>query len=255
MISPNGEKQKIMEILIEVRRQHSPADAPYYQTIKYQAANDEENVATVLRNLNATPELRDTEGREVGEIHWQCSCLQKKCGACAMLINGLPRLACDTKLKDCRENRLLRLEPLKKFPIVRDLMVDRSSMMKNLRAIANWIEREAQLSEKVEELAYDASRCLQCGCCLEVCPNFEVGGKFYGAAAFVPASRVLSELPKARKYQLVKRYKKRVYSGCGKSLACHDICPVGIDVESKLVNSNAVAVWRRFFSSNKEENP
>ena len=123
-----------MEILIEVRRQHSPADAPYYQTIKYQAANDEENVATVLRNLNATPELRDTEGREVGEIHWQCSCLQKKCGACAMLINGLPRLACDTKLKDCRENRLLRLEPLKKFPIVRDLMVDRSSMMKNLRS-------------------------------------------------------------------------------------------------------------------------
>ena len=197
MISPNGEKQKIMEILIEVRRQHSPADAPYYQTIKYQAANDEENVAAVLRNLNATPELRDTEGREVGEIHWQCSCLQKKCGACAMLINGLPRLACDTKLKDCRENRLLRLEPLKKFPIVRDLMVDRSSMMKNLRDIAT----------------------------------------------------------KARKYQLVKRYKKRVYSGCGKSLACHDICPVGIDVESKLVNSNAVAVWRRFFSSNKEENP
>ena len=255
MISPNGEKQKIMEILIEVRRQHSPADAPYYQTIKYQAANDEENVATVLRNLNATPELRDTEGREVGEIHWQCSCLQKKCGACAMLINGLPRLACDTKLKDCRENRLLRLEPLKKFPIVRDLMVDRSSMMKNLRDIANWLEREAQLSEKVEELAYDASRCLQCGCCLEVCPNFEAGGKFYGAAAFVPASRVLSELPKARRYQLVKRYKKRVYSGCGKSLACHDICPGGIDVESKLVNSNAVAVWRRFFSSNKEENP
>ena len=70
-----------MEILVEVRRQHSPADVPYYQTIKYQAASDEENVATVLRNLNATPELRDTENREVGEIHWQCSCLQKKTAA------------------------------------------------------------------------------------------------------------------------------------------------------------------------------
>ena len=115
-----------MEILVEVRRQHSPADVPYYQTIKYQAASDEENVATVLRNLNATPELRDTENREVGEIHWQCSCLQKKCGACAMLINGLPRLACDTKLKDFRENRLHRLEPLQRFPLVRALMVDRS---------------------------------------------------------------------------------------------------------------------------------
>ena len=237
-----------MEILVEIKRQKSSSDAPYYQTIKYQAASMEENIATVLRNLNAVPDLRDTEGKEAGEIHWQCSCLQKKCGACAMLINGIPRLACDTKLKDCRENLLLRLEPLKKFPVVRDLIVDRSIMMKNLRDIGNWLEKEAKLTEKGEELAYDASRCLQCGCCLEVCPNFVAGGKFYGAAAFVPASRVLSELPKARKYQLVKKYKKKIYGGCGKSLACHDICPVGIDVESKLVNSVAVAVWRRFFS-------
>ena len=220
-----------MEILVEIKRQKSSSDAPYYQTIKYQAASIEENIATVLRNLNAAPDLRDTEGKEVGEIH-----------------NGIPRLACDTKLKDCRENLLLRLEPLKKFPVVRDLIVDRSIMMKNLRDIGNWLEKEAKLTEKGEELAYDASRCLQCGCCLEVCPNFVAGGKFYGAAAFVPASRVLSELPKARKYQLVKKYKKRIYGGCGKSLACHDICPVGIDVESKLVNSVAVAVWRKFFS-------
>ena len=244
-----------MEILVEIKRQKSPTDAPYYQTIKYQAASDDENVATVLRHLNAITDLRDTEGKEVGEIFWQCSCLQKKCGACAMLINGLPRLACDTKLKDFRENLLLRLEPLKKFPVVRDLMVDRTVMMKNLRDIANWLEREANITEKGEELAYDASRCLQCGCCLEVCPNFEVGGNFYGAAAFVPASRVLTELPKARKYQLIKKYKKKVYSGCGKSLACHDVCPVGIDVENKLANSNAVAVWRKFFSKQSKENP
>ena len=230
-----------MEILIEIKRQKGPSDPSYYQTIQYEAESVEESIATVLRRMNAMPDLKDTEGNEVGEIHWQCSCLQKKCGACAMLINGLPRLACDTRLKDFKENLLLRLEPLKKFPVVRDLVVDRSIMMKNLR--------------RYRRRRYDASRCLQCGCCLEVCPNFEAGGKFYGAAAFVPVSRVLSELPKARKYRLVKKYRKRVFSGCGKSLACHNICPVGIDVESKLVNSNAVAVWRRFFSKkskNKE---
>ena len=244
-----------MEILIEIKRQKGPSDPSYYQTIQYEAESVEESIATVLRRMNAMPDLKDTEGNEVGEIHWQCSCLQKKCGACAMLINGLPRLACDTRLKDFKENLLLRLEPLKKFPVVRDLVVDRSIMMKNLREIGNWLENEAKVTEKGEELAYDASRCLQCGCCLAVCPNFEAGGKFYGAAAFVPVSRVLSELPKARKYRLVKKYRKRVFSGCGKSLACHNICPVGIDVESKLVNSNAVAVWRRFFSKkskNKE---
>ena len=237
-----------MKYTIEILRQQDRAAAPYRQIIPFETDDPQMTAATLLKTLNANPRQTDIDGNPIGKIAWECSCLQKKCGACAMLINGIPRLACDTKLKDCRENLLLRLEPLKKFPVVRDLIVDRSIMMKNLRDIGNWLEKEAKLTEKGEELAYDASRCLQCGCCLEVCPNFVAGGKFYGAAAFVPASRVLSELPKARKYQLVKKYKKRIYGGCGKSLACHDICPVGIDVESKLVNSVAVAVWRRFFS-------
>ena len=234
-----------MKITVKIKRQNSPDSAPFYQTI-LRECDKETSVATLIREINAES-ISDIEGKPVEEISWECSCLQKKCGACAMRINGIPRLACDTKIAELK-SKTVTLEPLKKFPVVRDLIVDRSIMMKNLRDIGNWLEKEAKLTEKGEELAYDASRCLQCGCCLEVCPNFVAGGKFYGAAAFVPASRVLSELPKARKYQLVKKYKKKIYGGCGKSLACHDICPVGIDVESKLVNSVAVAVWRRFFS-------
>lgn len=136
--------------------------------------------------------------------------------------------------------------PLKKFPVVRDLIVDRSVMRENLIAIHNWLEVEARHSRKNVDLAYDASRCIQCGCCLEVCPNFTAGDSFFGAAAFVPASRVLSELPKGKKYAIISEYGKHIYNGCGKSLSCHNICPVGIDVEHKLSNSNAVVVWKRF---------
>lgn len=75
------------------------------------------------------------------------------------------------------------------------------------------------------------------------------GGDFYGAAAFVPASRILSQLEKSNPQELTALYQKNIYNGCGKSLSCHNICPAGIDVEHKLSNANAVAVWKRFFGN------
>ena len=232
-----------MKITVRIKRQNSFEAEAFYQNIHYDC-NAETNIATLLREINAE-EILDIDGDPVGEIAWECSCLQKKCGACAMRINGVPRLACDTKIGDLK-SKTVTLEPLKKFPVVRDLIVDRSVLRENLIALHNWLESEATKSRKTVDLAYDASRCIQCGCCLEVCPNFTAGESFFGAAAFVPASRILSQLPNGKKNDLVQEYGKHIYNGCGKSLSCHDICPVGIDVEHKLSNSNAVAVWKRF---------
>ncbi len=234
-----------MKLLIEILRQASRTSAPYKQTIAYEAP-PEDTVATLLKRLNSEEKLTDTSKSPVGSIYWQCSCLQKKCGACAMRINGTPRLACDAKLGEFKRGRLV-LEPLKKFPTVRDLIVDRGVMMENLKAIHNWLEQSARQSEKTVDLRYDASRCLQCGCCLEVCPNFTADGSFYGAAAFVPASRILAQAEKDNPQALAAYYKENIFSGCGKSLSCHHICPAEIDVEHKLANANAVAVWKRYF--------
>ena len=232
-----------MKITVRIKRQNSFEAEAFYQTILCDC-DAETNIATLLREINAE-EILDIDGIPVGEIAWECSCLQKKCGACAMRINGVPRLACDTKIGDLK-SKTVTLEPLKKFPVVRDLIVDRSVLRENLIALHNWLESEATKSRKTVDLAYDASRCIQCGCCLEVCPNFTAGESFFGAAAFVPASRILSQLPNGKKNDLVQEYGKHIYNGCGKSLSCHDICPVGIDVEHKLSNSNSVAVWKRF---------
>ncbi|MEE0874891.1 MAG: 2Fe-2S iron-sulfur cluster-binding protein [Ruminococcus sp.] len=237
-----------MKITVRIKRQNSFEAEAFYQTI-LRDCDAETNIATLLREINAE-EVLDIDGDPVGEIAWECSCLQKKCGACAMRINGVPRLACDTKIGDLK-SKTVTLEPLKKFPVVRDLIVDRSVLRENLIALHNWLESEATKSRKTVDLAYDASRCIQCGCCLEVCPNFTAGESFFGAAAFVPASRILSQLPNGKKNDLVQEYGKHIYNGCGKSLSCHDICPVGIDVEHKLSNSNSVAVWKRFLRSFK----
>ena len=235
-----------MERILTILRREGPDGTPYRQSFRYETDDQTAAVATALTALNERPELRDSDGRPARPIQWECSCLQKKCGACAMVIDGVPRLACDVRLADC--GPVIRLEPLKKFPVVADLMVDRGVMRENLNALRLWMEGSAVMKDKALDVAYETSRCLQCGCCLEVCPNFYAGGSFTGMASAIPASRLLAELSPAHKKEAARLYVRRFFEGCGKSLACRNICPAGIDVDRLLVNSNAVAVWKRFGS-------
>ena len=80
-----------MKLTIDILRQKDSASAPYKQIIEFEALPDD-TVTTLLNKINASDDLRDINGNPVGIIHWQCSCLQKKCGACAMRINGNPAL-------------------------------------------------------------------------------------------------------------------------------------------------------------------
>ncbi|MCR4893098.1 MAG: hypothetical protein K5989_13080 [Lachnospiraceae bacterium] len=220
------------------------SEKPYLQRILYETEDESETVASALTNLNQMEDLRDMEGRPVSSIRWDYGCFQKKCGACAMRINGRPRLACDVKLKDLKKGRAL-LEPLKKFPVVEDLLVDRSILFENLKLIRAWFQEDAVYREKTADMAYEASRCLQCGICLEICPNFYPGGTFVGMAGFVPTAKLLSELPGSQLQVIREIYRRNIYEGCGKALSCRDVCPAGIDLEGLLVRSNAMAVWKR----------
>ena len=68
-----------------------------------------------------------------------------------------------------------------------------------------------------------------CGCCLEVCPNFSANGTFAGTVAAVNAFRILNEEQESTHLnEISAEYKKRFFEGCGKSLSCHDICPIGL---------------------------
>lgn len=234
-----------MKIRLDILRRRSGGEAPFLQSFLYETQDDSDTVATALTRLNERAALRDSNGRSAEPIRWECSCLQKKCGACAMVIGGTPRLACEARLSDYKG--AVRLEPLRKFPVIADLIVDRSVLFENLRAMRAWLESDAAMSERAAELGYEASRCLQCGCCLDVCPNFDPAGAFAGMAAAVPVTRLLAEMPEGRKTELARLYRENIFEGCGKSLACRKVCPAGIDIDRMLVNSNAIAVWKRLF--------
>ena len=227
---------------IEIQRQKSRTDKPYKQTFAVDTGS-RATVAELIERINSEQIPEDP-------VTWERSCKQKKCGACAMLINGRPRLACDARLYEYGE-KPIKLAPLKKFPVVCDLMVDRSTMFENLKNLGSWLEENS--GEDLTGDAYEASRCLQCGCCLEVCPNFYAGGKFFGAAGLSPSSRLIAVSGAGDRKRLYGEYGKHFYRGCGKSLSCKDICPAGIDTEHLMVNSNAAAVWKRKFRAGKKK--
>lgn len=234
-----------ISLRLDVLRQEGPDAAPYHQLIPYETNNPKESVASALRAINAAGDYLDTEGRPVGFIEWESGCLQRKCGACAMVIDGTPALACGSLLRDHRGSGPLTLEPLSKFPLIRDLRVDRSVLLDNLETFGMWEDEQVSFDEKHAGIAYEASRCLQCGCCLEVCPNFAPGGSFFGAAAFVPASRLLATMPKGERDRIRAAYREHSYEGCGKSLACQNICPAQINIERLLARSAAATLFDR----------
>ena len=162
-----------------------------------------------------------------------------------MLVNGVPRAACDVRLSELR-GELVTLAPLRKFPVVADLVVDRQAVFGRLREVELWLEDEVGLpAGRRGSVAYEASRCLECGCCLEVCPNFAADGPFGGMATMVPFARLLAETTGADRARLAAQYRASVFAGCGKSLACRNVCPAKIDIAGLMARSNAAAIWRR----------
>lgn len=230
-----------MQIRLDILRRARMETRSFLQSFWYEPDSSTETVAHALTVLNEREDLQDIHGSAAGPVKWECNCLQKKCGACAMVINGRPGLACKVLLAGCGD--VVRLEPLKKFEPIEDLIVDRRVLYENLKTVRAWLEHDAEIQENVLETVYEASRCLQCGCCLEVCPNFLPGGTFTGMASAVPMARLLVGLSAAENKQTAALYRKHIYNGCGKSLACQAVCPTGIAADRLLVKSNAAAVW------------
>ena len=233
-----------MRYELKILRRESAESEPYWQSFMYETEDETNTVATVLSKLNNERELTDKDGQRAKKIMWESSCLQKKCGACAMVICGRPRLACDVRLSEYKDE-VITVEPLRKFPVVCDLIVDRSIMHENLKTLKLWLKSDSMLGDAERDFAYESSECIQCGLCLEICPNFYAGGAFYGMSTVPVTNRLISEMSEEDIRGLSKLYEKHIYEGCGKSLACKGVCPRGIDTEKLLVNSNAFAVWHR----------
>ena len=222
-------------MLVKIKRQSSPDSSPYWQSFVYDGPRHV-TVSAVLDALNYTDDLFDADGNSATRIRWECSCLQAVCGGCAMIINGVPALACSTFADEVKGEELV-LEPLSKFPVVADLIVDRSVIYENLNSVKAYLESSVAENKKQHKQQYSVAKCLKCGLCLEVCPNYHPGGSFFGAV-LANESYLLTSQSEDGAPQLVKEYKKHFGAGCSKALSCQTVCPAGIETITSILRMN-----------------
>ena len=222
---------------VRILRQASPESSPYWQEFNYECSADQ-TVAGMLEEMNSLDDLKDAEGKKVPHIIWECSCLQGMCGACAMVINGQPALACETFIRNIKGD-LITLEPLRKFPTIKDLAVDRSVIQEKLLQENAYIEEYKGSDPKEYDHQYLAGKCLKCGLCLEICPNYKGSRRFYGAA-FANDCYLIETRSDVHKKDIKKSYDDHFAAGCSKSLACVDVCPMKIPTLASMAKMNRI---------------
>lgn len=220
------------------------------QTIKVIIKNEKKTQKyeyTGSLNIPVTTLLERINHENNIHIHYSSSCLQGLCGSCAMLINGWPKLACKTFVNQeamTKYYKKITLEPLSKFPTVKDLKVDRSIMHRNLINTTQWIETKAKINMENISFEYELSQCLMCGCCLEACPNYNGDDEYYGMPLTVSSAKIIKqETDDDRINKLRSQYKKHFYKNCVKALVCEDVCPMKIPTQRAISMMNKQAIW------------
>src|SRR5260370_31305104 len=121
-------------VAFEIKRKASPNAPALWENFELEWRPGM-NVISSMMEIAANPVTAD--GRDTTPITYDSNCLEEICGSCAMLINGKARMACSALVENLEQP--IKIEPLSKFPLVRDLSVDRSVLFENLMAVKAWV--------------------------------------------------------------------------------------------------------------------
>jgi len=267
--------------VVGVLRQDGPGQDAYWERHAV-AHGPDMNCISVLQAI--AEQATSMEGRQVAPVVWECNCLEEVCGACTMVINGRVRQAC-TALVDqllAEKPGEIELRPMTKFPVVRDLMVDRRRIFAALQKVKAWVPVDSyyhmgpgqRQSQETQQMAHLYSKCMSCGCCLEACPQFlkieldrqpgesdeefrrredeAIDRGFMGAHAAAQVE-LFNSNPTGRK-NAAERLDALTSPGgiqtCGNAQNCVEVCPKGIPLTNAIARagrSSTVNTLRKWF--------
>jgi len=233
-------------VKLKIKRQDG-ADAPQSQrwesfAVPYQAHM---NIISALMQIQKDP--RTVDGKSTTPVNWDAACLEEVCGSCTMVINGRVRQACSALIDQLAPSgEEITIEPMTKFPLVRDLVVDRSRMFEALKQVKAWVQLDGshelgpgpRESQEAQEERYPLSRCMTCGCCVEACPQYGPHSDFIGPFA-ISQVRLFNAHPSGamnKNERLDALMGEGGIADCGKAQNCVEVCPK----EIPLVDSIAV---------------
>ena len=217
-------------IKVEIKRQSGPDGKPVIEKFEI-PYRPNMNITSLLGEIACDPVTAD--GKGTTPITYDSNCLEEICGSCAMLINGKAMMACSALVD--KLSQPISLAPLSKFPVVRDLAVDRSVLFENLKAVKAWVPIDGtydlgpapRQQPQIQEQRYPLSNCISCTICMEVCPQFNEATGFVGAATIAQAK--LFNMDPAG--SVLKEERLRALAGdggiqeCGFAQNCVQACP------------------------------
>jgi succinate dehydrogenase / fumarate reductase iron-sulfur subunit len=164
-----------------------------------------------------------------------------------MLVNGKPMQACTVLIENTLKasgKKILTLAPFTKYPLIRDLVVDRTAMFDALKRIRAWIDADdagdrgfgPKISPEIAEARYILSTCMTCGCCMEACPQVNNRSKFIGPAP-ISQVRLFNSHPvgkMAESERLLPLLEEGGISDCGNAQNCAAVCPKKIPLTESI---------------------
>jgi fumarate reductase iron-sulfur subunit len=186
----------------------------------------------VLDGLNYIKDQLD------GTLSYRWSCRMGICGSCGMTVDGEPKLTCATFLTDYGPGPV-RVEPLRNFPVVRDLVVEIGDFMRKLSAVKPWIIRDEEMPlsdgeylqtpEELDEYK-QYSMCINCMLCYAACPIYGLDPRFIGPAAIALAQRYnLDSRDEGARERLDILSDHEGIWGCTFVGECTKVCPKNVD--------------------------
>jgi succinate dehydrogenase iron-sulfur subunit len=182
--------------------------------------------------------LNHIKDRIDGTLSYRWSCRMGICGSCGMTVNGEPKLTCATFLADYVPGPI-RVEPLRNFPVIRDLIVDIGDFMRKLVRVTPWLVREEekrlsdgeyrQTPQELDEYK-SFSMCINCMLCYAACPIYGLDPKFIGPAAIAIAQRYnLDNRDQGASERMAVLSEHEGIWGCTFVGECTKVCPKNVD--------------------------
>jgi succinate dehydrogenase / fumarate reductase iron-sulfur subunit len=228
-----------MKVTLKIYRFNPETDnEPHYDTFNVEANSNDR----ILDCLNKIRWEQDSS------LTYRMSCAHGICGSDAVSINGIPSLACQKLIKEYDSTKELLVEPLKFFPILKDLTVDMEPFFQRIKAINPKTPPELPVDstnnerlQSVEERSRidDAVKCILCGCCIAACPVIlEQEPKFIGPAAILRAQKYIFDTRRTDTTERM-RVMEKPYGiwGCKSYYMCTVVCPKKIKVTEQIIKT------------------
>lgn len=169
------------------------------------------------------------------------SCRMASCGSCGMKINGMPKLACYTKISEL-ETSTIECEPLSNFPIIRDLVTDFSRFFDHHKSMQPYVQTNESTEDDTSKGTFSFyqspedvdkylqfSYCIKCGLCYSACPTVGTDLNFPGPQALSQQYRYFADTRDESKKRLDIVDDRHGIWRCHFAGSCSKVCPKGVD--------------------------